>query len=51
MSDELHDEPRMSDSDALRWTIEKDPLLRSTITAIVPLFAGGAQRRVPGLPR
>lgn len=25
---------RMSDSDALMWTIEKDPMLRSTITAI-----------------
>lgn len=24
----------MSDSDALVWTIEKDPLLRSTITAV-----------------
>ncbi len=34
MSDELHYEPRMSDSDALMWTIEKDPLLRSTITAV-----------------
>ena len=27
-------ESRMSDSDALMWTIEKDPLLRSTITAV-----------------
>jgi WS/DGAT/MGAT family acyltransferase len=27
-------EHRMSDADALMWTIEKDPLLRSTITAI-----------------
>ena len=34
MSDELQYEPRMSDSDALMWTIEKDPLLRSTITAV-----------------
>jgi WS/DGAT/MGAT family acyltransferase len=34
MADELHYEPRMSDSDALMWTIEKDPLLRSTITAV-----------------
>jgi WS/DGAT/MGAT family acyltransferase len=34
MGDELHYEPRMSDSDALMWTIEKDPLLRSTITAV-----------------
>jgi WS/DGAT/MGAT family acyltransferase len=29
--------PRMSDSDALMWTIERDPLLRSTITAVVLL--------------
>jgi WS/DGAT/MGAT family acyltransferase len=34
MSDELHYASRMSDSDALMWTIEKDPLLRSTITAV-----------------
>jgi diacylglycerol O-acyltransferase / wax synthase len=37
MSDEpseLRYESRMSDSDALMWTIEKDPLLRSTITAV-----------------
>lgn len=34
MTDELRYEPRMSDSDALMWTIEKDPLLRSTITAV-----------------
>src|SRR3954463_5581910 len=27
-------EERMSDADALMWTIEKDPLLRSTITAV-----------------
>ncbi|MFP5326703.1 MAG: wax ester/triacylglycerol synthase family O-acyltransferase [Acidimicrobiia bacterium] len=30
-------ERRMSDSDALMWHIEKDPLLRSTITAIAVL--------------
>ena len=30
-------ESRMSDSDALMWTIEKDALLRSTITAIAVL--------------
>lgn len=34
MTDELHYESRMSDTDALMWTIEKDPLLRSTITAV-----------------
>ena len=27
-------EPRMSDSDALMWSIEKDPLLRSTIVTV-----------------
>jgi len=30
-------ETRMSDSDALMWNIEKDPLLRSTITAVALL--------------
>lgn len=34
MTEELRYEARMSDSDALMWTIEKDPLLRSTITAV-----------------
>lgn len=34
---ELQFESRMSDSDALMWNIEKDPLLRSTITAITIL--------------
>ncbi len=30
----LRFQDRMSDSDALMWTTEKDPMLRSTITAI-----------------
>jgi diacylglycerol O-acyltransferase / wax synthase len=30
-------DPRMSDSDALMWNIEKDPLLRSTITMVMVL--------------
>ncbi len=30
----LHFERRMSDPDALMWTIEMDPLLRSTITSV-----------------
>jgi WS/DGAT/MGAT family acyltransferase len=30
-------EPRMSDADALMWSIEKDPLLRSTITTVFML--------------
>ncbi len=34
---EMQFESRMSDSDALMWNIEKDPLLRSTITAITIL--------------
>lgn len=29
--------PRMSDADALMWSIEKDPMLRSTITSVVLL--------------
>jgi diacylglycerol O-acyltransferase len=32
--DEIRFEHRMSDADALMWTIEKDPLLRSTITSV-----------------
>jgi diacylglycerol O-acyltransferase len=32
---ELNFEDRMSDSDALMWSIEKDPMLRSTITAVL----------------
>ena len=35
----LQFESRMSDSDALMWNIEKDPLLRSTITAVTLLDA------------
>ncbi|HZQ29270.1 MAG TPA: wax ester/triacylglycerol synthase domain-containing protein, partial [Acidimicrobiales bacterium] len=34
MPDDLRFEHRMSDMDALMWSIEKDPLLRSTITAV-----------------
>jgi WS/DGAT/MGAT family acyltransferase len=34
---ELEFDPRMSDSDALLWNIEKDPLLRSTITMVALL--------------
>ena len=37
MSETSRFERRMSDQDALMWTIEKDPLLRSTITAIALL--------------
>ena len=35
--DEVRFEHRMSDADALMWTIEKDPMLRSTITMVVVL--------------
>ena len=34
---DLRFESRMSDSDALMWNIEKDPLLRSTITVVTLL--------------
>jgi WS/DGAT/MGAT family acyltransferase len=34
MAQNIQFENRMSDSDALMWKIEKDPLLRSTITAV-----------------
>ena len=34
---DLQFESRMSDSDALMWNIEKDPLLRSTITVVTLL--------------
>lgn len=38
MTDERLDfQPRMSDADKLMWTIERDPLLRSTITSVVVL--------------
>jgi diacylglycerol O-acyltransferase / wax synthase len=33
----VHFEDRMSDSDALMWAIEKDPMLRSTITTAMVL--------------
>jgi diacylglycerol O-acyltransferase / wax synthase len=35
MAEDVEFERRMSDSDALMWTIEKDPLLRSTITTVM----------------
>ena len=34
MSQDIRFEHRMSDNDALMWKIEKDPLLRSTITVL-----------------
>jgi len=32
--DPIRFEHRMSDSDALMWNIERDPVLRSTITGL-----------------
>jgi diacylglycerol O-acyltransferase len=40
----VHFEDRMSDADALMWSIEKDPMLRSTITTVV-LLDGQVDRR------
>src|SRR2546421_4663501 len=37
MAEEIRFDRRMSEADALMWAIEKDPLLRSTITAIAVL--------------
>ncbi len=34
---DLRFEHRMTDSDALMWTVEKDPMLRSTITSVLVL--------------
>jgi len=36
-TDQLRFEDRMRDADALAWSIEKDPMLRSTITAVLIL--------------
>jgi diacylglycerol O-acyltransferase / wax synthase len=43
MPDDFDFERRMSDADALMWTIEKDPLLRSTITTVM-VFDGPIDR-------
>ncbi|MEZ5138754.1 MAG: wax ester/triacylglycerol synthase family O-acyltransferase [Acidimicrobiales bacterium] len=43
---ELRFEHRMTDADALMWTIEKDPLLRSTITAVLRLDAAPDEKRL-----
>lgn len=37
MDEDFTFEPRMSPSDALMWAIEKDPMLRSTITTVTVL--------------
>jgi WS/DGAT/MGAT family acyltransferase len=46
VADDLRFEHRMSDSDALMWTIEKDPLLRSTITVVAVLDRKPGRRRL-----
>ena len=33
--DQLRFEERMGDADALAWSVEKDPMLRSTITVVI----------------
>jgi len=43
MAEAIRFEDRMSDSDALMWNIEKDPLLRSTI-AVIWLLDGAPDR-------
>lgn len=42
----VHFDDRMSDSDALMWTIEKDPMLRSTITTAMVLDGTVAPERI-----
>jgi diacylglycerol O-acyltransferase len=42
----LRFEHRMSDSDALMWTIEKDPMLRSTITAVLMVDQAPDRKRL-----
>lgn len=55
MDDEFEFEPRMSDADALMWNIEKDPLLRSTITTVLvfdrPLDRDRFRRRMDRVSR
>lgn len=55
MEDEFDFEPRMSDADALMWNIEKDPLLRSTITTVLlfdrPLDPERFRRRMDRVSR
>jgi WS/DGAT/MGAT family acyltransferase len=49
MGEELEFTDRMTDSDSLMWTIEKDPLLRSTITAVLFLDAAPDEKRLTHL--
>jgi WS/DGAT/MGAT family acyltransferase len=55
MSHDLEFGHRMSDADALMWSIEKDPLLRSTITTVMvfdrPIALDRLRRRVDRVSR
>jgi WS/DGAT/MGAT family acyltransferase len=46
MTEQMRFEHRMSDADALMWTIEKDPMLRSTITSVALLDEAPARGRL-----
>src|SRR3954454_15431594 len=46
MTESMRFEDRMSDADALMWTIEKDPLLRSTLTSVAVLDRPPAHERL-----
>lgn len=46
MDEQLRFADRMTDTDALMWTIEKDPLLRSTITAVLLLDRAPDRKRL-----
>lgn len=55
MDEDFTFEPRMSPSDALMWAIEKDPMLRSTITTVTVLDRapdrGRLRRRIDRVSR
>jgi WS/DGAT/MGAT family acyltransferase len=59
MTERLRYDERMSDSDALLWNNERDPMLRSTITSVMLLeqapdperFAGAVARSLEKVPR
>jgi hypothetical protein len=59
MSERVRYEERMSESDALLWNNERDPMLRSTITSVMILegppdperFAGAVARSLEKIPR
>ncbi len=46
MSNEIHFDRHMSYEDSLMWRVEKDPVLRSTITAVTLLDSGPDRERV-----